>query len=89
MRIGLVIHGPEVIDSGEINTVLEKLSLLGTVETKLSGTMGKTAVLDAGLEKIIDISEHLKPSARIEAFFETSDLVCLLNQRGPTPRIYL
>ena len=83
MRIGLVIHGPEVIDSGEINTVLEKLSLLGTVETKLSGTMGKTAVLDAGLEKIIDISEHLKPSARIEAFFETSDLVCLLN-RGKT-----
>jgi hypothetical protein len=83
MKIGLVIHGPEVIDSGEIITVLEKLSLLGVVETKLSGTMGKTAVLDAGLENIIDISEHLKPSARIEAFFETHDLVCLLN-RGKT-----
>ena len=83
MKIGLVIHGPEVIDSGEVIIVLEKLSLLGVVETKLSGTMGKTAVLDAGLENVIDISEHLKPSARIEAFFETHDLVCLLN-RGKT-----
>lgn len=83
MKIGLVIHGPEVIDSGEVKVILEKLSVLGVVETKLSGTMGKTAVLDAGLENIIDISEHLKPSARIEAFFETHDLVCLLN-RGKT-----
>lgn len=83
MKIGLVIHGPEVIDSGEIITILEKLYLLGVVETKLSGTMGKTAVLDAGLENIIDITEHLKPSARIEAFFETHDLVCPLN-RGKT-----
>lgn len=83
MKIGLVIHGPEVIDSGEIKIVLEKLSQLGVVDTKLSGTMGKTAVLDAGLENVIDISEHLKPSARIEAFFETHDLVCLLN-RGKT-----
>jgi hypothetical protein len=45
--------------------------------------MGKAAVLDAGLEDIIDISRHLKPSACIESFFEISDLVCLLN-RGKT-----
>lgn len=84
MKISLVIHGPEVIDSGEAEIVLQKLSCIGEVETQLGGTMGKTAVLDAGLENVIDISRHLKPSACIESFFETSDLVCLLN-RGKTP----
>ncbi|MHC1755123.1 MAG: DUF2117 family protein [Methanosarcina sp.] len=83
MKISLVIHGPEVIDSGEAEIILEKLSHLGEVEAELGGTMGKTAVLDAGLENIIDISRHLKPSVCIESFFETSDLVCLLN-RGKT-----
>lgn len=83
MKISLVIHGPEVIDSGEAKIVLEKLSLLGEVKAELGGTMGKTAVLDAGLENVIDITRHLKPSACIEFFFETSDLICLLN-RGKT-----
>jgi hypothetical protein len=83
MKIGLVIHGPEVIDSGEAEKVLENLSCMGKVEAKLGGAMGKAAVLDAGLEDIIDISRHLKPSACIESFFEVSDLVCLLN-RGKT-----
>lgn len=84
MKISLVIHGPEVIDSGEAEIVLEKLSCIGEVEAQLGGAMGKTAVLDAGLENVINISRHLKPSACIESFFETSDLVCLLN-RGKTP----
>jgi hypothetical protein len=83
MKISLVIHGPEVIDSGEAEIILEKLSHLGEVEAELGGTMGKTAVLDEGLENIIDISRHLKPSVCIDSFFETSDLVCLLN-RGKT-----
>ncbi|WP_239451021.1 DUF2117 family protein [Methanosarcina horonobensis] len=80
MKISLVIHGPEVIDSGEAKIILEKLSCLGEVKAELGGTMGKAAVIDAGLEKIIDTSRHLKPSACIELFFETADLVCLLNK---------
>ncbi len=80
MKIGIVIHGPEVIDSGQAEKVLEKLSRLGEIEAKLGGTMGKTAVLDAGLEGRIDIRNHLKPSACIESFFENSDLICLINQ---------
>lgn len=82
-KIGLVIHGPEVIDSKEAEIVLQKLSSTGEVRAQLGGAMGKTAVLDAGLEHVIDISRHLKPSACIEYFFESSDLVCLLN-RGKT-----
>jgi len=80
MKIGLVIHGPEVIDSGEAKRVFERFSCVGKVEAKLGGTMGKVAVLDAGLENIIDISQHQKPSACIESLFEASDLVCLLNR---------
>lgn len=83
MKISLVIHGPEVIDSGEAKSVLEKLSYVGKVEARLGGTMGRIAVLDAGLENAIDISQHQKPSACIESLFETSDLICLLN-RGKT-----
>lgn len=83
MKISLVIHGPEVIDSGEVKIVLEKLASLGGVKAELGGTMGKTAVIDAGLEGIIDTSRHLKPSVCIESFFETADLICLLN-RGKT-----
>jgi hypothetical protein len=83
MKIGLVIHGPEVVDSGEAKRVFEKFSCIGKVEAKLGGTMGKVAILDAGLESIIDISRHQKPSACIESLFETSDIVCLLN-RGKT-----
>jgi hypothetical protein len=83
MKIGLVIHGPEVIDSGEAKKIIEDLSCMGTVEARLGGTMGKTAILDAGLEDVIDISCHQKPSACIEYFFNVSDLVCLLN-RGKT-----
>ncbi|MEN6552215.1 MAG: DUF2117 domain-containing protein [Methanobacterium sp.] len=83
MKIGLVIHGPEVIDSGEAKRVFEKLSCIGQVEARLGGTMGKLAVLDAGLQDVIGISLHQKPSACIESLFETSDIVCLLN-RGKT-----
>ncbi len=46
--------------------------------------MGKTAVIDAGLEGIIDTGRHLKPSVCIESFFETADLICLLNRGGKT-----
>ena len=83
MKIGLVIHGPEVIDSGEAKKILEKFSFVGNVEARLGGTMGKVAVLDTGLENIVDISQHQKPSTCIESLFEISDLVCLLN-RGKT-----
>jgi hypothetical protein len=66
MKISLVIHGPEVIDSGEAKRVLEKLSCIGKVEARLGGIMGKTAVLDARLENVIDISRHLRACLKIK-----------------------
>lgn len=85
MKIGIVIHGPEIIDSGEAKKILDKLSEIGNIRAALGGTMGKTAVLDAGLENLIDIDNSLKPSACIEFFFESQELVCLLNT-GKTPK---
>jgi len=43
MKIGLVIHGPEVIDSGEAKNVFDKLSCLGKIEAKLGGTYGESS----------------------------------------------
>jgi len=62
MEIGLVIHGPEVIDSGQAKKIIELLSSKGTVTSMIACTMGKTAVIDAHMENIIDIRRSLKPS---------------------------
>jgi len=79
MKIGVVIHGPEVIDSGQAKAILDMLSAEGDVTAILGGTMGKAAVIDAALEDVIDIQQHIKPSASIQLFFRTSDVVYLLN----------
>ncbi len=84
MRIGVVIHGPEVIDSGQAKTILDILSAEGEISARLGGTMGRTAVIDAGLENIIDTSQRLKPSESIGALSATSDVVFLLNHGKTT-----
>ena len=48
---------------------------MGKVEAKLGGTMGEVAVLDAGLDDIIDRSQHMKPASVLSRFFKTSDLI--------------
>ncbi|WP_445475726.1 DUF2117 domain-containing protein [Methanococcoides methylutens] len=79
MKIGVVIHGPEVIDSGHARHILEMLSDMGAVTAKLGGTMGKIAVMDAHMEDRIDIKESLKPSNAIDSLLDTCDAVFLLN----------
>lgn len=79
MKIGVVIHGPEVIDSGHAKHILDILLDIGEVTAKLGGTMGKIAVMDAHMEDLIDIKESLKPSIAIDSLLGTSDAVFLLN----------
>lgn len=79
-RIGVVIHGPAVIDSGRAQQVLGKLSGIGTVEAVLGGTMGRAAVIDAGLEDVIDISSNYKPSESILNISRNSDSILLVNE---------
>ncbi len=84
MEIGLVIHGPEIVDSGMAIDIINKLGGYGNVSAAMAGTIGKTAVLDAHLEAVIDIERDLKPSRCIEHFFKKKDLVILLNHGKTT-----
>jgi hypothetical protein len=79
MEIGIVIHGPDVVDSGMAKEVLKILKEFGHSSAIMAGTIGKTAVLDANLEDVIDIRKSLKPSRCIEELFRTKDIVVLLN----------
>lgn len=78
LSIGVVIHGPEVIDSGGVRRVLDVLSEHYDITAMLGGTMGRTAILDAHLEGKIDISRRMSPSRTID-FLSWADAVVLLN----------
>ncbi|HIE30794.1 MAG TPA: DUF2117 domain-containing protein [Methanosarcinales archaeon] len=82
MIVGVVIHGPEIIDSGGAGRVLDVLSEHYEVTAFLGGTMGRTAVIDAHLEDRIDISRRMSLSGAINSL-PWVDAVVLLN-RGKT-----
>jgi hypothetical protein len=84
MRIGIVLHGPEIVDTGSAKRIIDIFGREHEVVAKLGGTMGRTAVLDAGLEDVIDISLGLTPSETIMAMKDSIDLAVLLNH-GKTP----
>jgi len=80
MRIGVVVHGPNIIDSGYALKLIELLSQYGEVSARLGGTMGRTAVIDASLENIIDIKRKLVPSDSLKIFYDDNvDVIFLLN----------
>ena len=80
MRIGIVVHGPNIIDSGYALRLIELLRGYGEVTARLGGTMGRTAVIDAGLEDVIDITRKLVPSDSLKIFHDDNvDLIFLLN----------
>ena len=85
MEIGVVVHGPGIVDSGWAKKIIDLLSNFGNVRCRLGGTMGRTAVIDAGLEDIIDISLKLLPSQSLELFNrDHTDVIFLLNY-GKSP----
>jgi hypothetical protein len=79
MRIGVVVHGPQIVDTGFAEKILCLLKNYGTVKARLGGTMGRTAVIDANLEGTIDINYKLLPSQSIDKISEDSDVVFLIN----------
>ena len=80
MRIGVVVHGPNIIDSGYALRLINMLSEYGDVSARLGGTMGRTAVIDARLEKVIDIGKKLVPSDSLKMFYDDNvDVIFLLN----------
>ncbi|MGB8217555.1 MAG: DUF2117 domain-containing protein [Candidatus Methanoperedens sp.] len=79
MRIGIILHGPEIIDVGSAKRIIDIFRRRHDVMAKLGGTMGRTAVLDSGLEDVIDISQGLTPSETILFLKDNLDLAILLN----------
>ncbi len=78
-NIGVVVHGPGIIDTGCAKKIIDILSEYGNVTARLGGTMGRTAVIDANLEDVINIEDKLLPSESIELLSKTNDVVFLLN----------
>lgn len=81
-HIGVIIHGPEIIDSNGARLVLDTLAEHYEVEAFLGGTMGRTAVIDAYLEDRIDITRRVGLSDAINSL-QGVDAAFLLN-RGKT-----
>jgi len=79
-RIGVVVHGPEIIDSGGAVQLIDHLKQMGRVNAVLGGTMGRVAVIDADLEGIITINTRRRPSISIRDMAADSDIVIILNQ---------
>lgn len=79
MRVGIILHGPEIVDVGSAKRIIDIFKKEHEVIAKLGGTMGRTAVLDACLEDVIDISQGLTPSETIIALKDSIDLAILLN----------
>jgi hypothetical protein len=80
-RIGVVVHGPEIIDSGCALSLINylKKQMPASVAAVLGGTMGRVAVIDAGLEDVITIIPRRRPSQSIQDLQATSDVIFLLN----------
>jgi hypothetical protein len=79
MKIGVVVHGPQIVDTGFAEKILSLLGNYGIVKARLGGTMGRTAVIDAKLEDVIDISLKLLPSQSIDKISKDSDVIFLIN----------
>ncbi len=80
MKIGVVVHGPEIVDSGYAEIIMKLLKEYGQVKARLGGTMGRTAVIDAHLEDQVDISQKLLPSQSVDKFSqEQYDAIFLIN----------
>lgn len=80
MKIGIVVHGPNIIDSGYAIKIIDLLSKWGDVSCRLGGTMGRTAVIDSFLEDKIDISRKLLPSDSLKLFYDEGyNIIFLLN----------
>ncbi|MDW5562512.1 MAG: DUF2117 domain-containing protein [Methanomassiliicoccus sp.] len=79
MRIGVIVHGAEVIDSGMALQVMDRLEKEAEVIATLGGAMGAAAIIDAGLEERISIVPRQLVSHAIREMDEGCDSVVMLN----------
>jgi len=75
IKIALVIHGPEILDSGRILILIRILKKLGSLYALIGGTMGRVAAKDSLLEDFVDTSKKMQPSAALNYLSELDVLV--------------
>jgi len=68
IETGLVVHGPEVIDSGKLVEIIQTLRLLGPLHVLTGGTMARVAVLDSPLAASIDTAQKMHTSDALTCF---------------------
>ncbi len=76
--VGLVIHGPEIIDSGKLADLVHILGVLGPVQVLTGGTMARVAVLDSPLKTLVDSSRKMHTSDAL-SYFSNKDVIVLAN----------
>lgn len=79
MKYGIVIHGPEAIDTGLAKQVIDLLSNYGKATACVGGSTGIIAAIDAGLEDIIEISRVELPSEALKRLEAEADILVLVN----------
>jgi len=78
IQVGLVIHGPEIIDSGRIFGLVHILREIGYLHALVGGTMGRVAAQGSLLEDFVDISKKMKPSDALN-YLSDMDVLILAN----------
>ncbi|MGZ4943371.1 MAG: DUF2117 domain-containing protein [Halobacteriota archaeon] len=76
--IGLVIHGPEIIDSGKLADLVYTLNKLGPLYVVTGGTMARVAVLDSPLKPLVDVTRKMHTSDAL-SYFSNKDAIILAN----------
>jgi hypothetical protein len=79
MRYGLVVHGAEVIDSGTVTWVLDRLQREAEVVATLGGAMGAAALIDAGLQDRVSVVPRQLVSHALPALEQVCDATVMLN----------
>lgn len=75
----MVLHGPEIIDTGYALRLMDRLRELGSVRVVLGGTMGRLALIDASMQDAVEISPRRRPSQSIRDLDVDCDIIFLLN----------
>lgn len=83
MRVGVIFHRPEVIDSGWAKKLLKILGDFGTVDARLSGTMGTLAVLDSRMDDQIRCDFRPTSECLAEMAKECKSLVMAMYSDNP------
>jgi hypothetical protein len=79
LRYGIVVHGPEVIDTGRVQDLLDHFHRRGECKVCLGGAMGAIAVIDASLEDQVDITRRERVSDAMGRLGDGNDAVLILN----------